>query len=97
ATGSAEVVAVDLEPPVNRRSLNDNNNNGRSRLSAARFFTKRVCLEAELQAAECPMETTRSFPVINQREEQQVSGGRHDDRRSEPDLRCVPGVSEENQ
>ncbi|AWP18236.1 Hypothetical protein SMAX5B_007208 [Scophthalmus maximus] len=32
----------------------------------------RACLEAELQAAECPMETTHCFMGTNQREEQQV-------------------------
>lgn len=33
---------------------------------------KRVCLEAELQSAECPMETSHTFTVSNQQQEQQV-------------------------
>ncbi|XP_070783251.1 uncharacterized protein [Enoplosus armatus] len=33
---------------------------------------KRLCLEAELQSAETPMETSRSFTVSNQQQEQQV-------------------------
>ncbi|XP_071319040.1 uncharacterized protein [Trachinotus anak] len=41
----------------------------------------RVCLEAELQTTECPMETTHSFTVTNQQEEQQV-------RSRPPQLRC---------
>ncbi|XP_062271119.1 uncharacterized protein si:ch211-221j21.3 [Scomber scombrus] len=33
---------------------------------------KRVCLEAGLQTAECPMETVDSFTPSNQQQEQQV-------------------------
>nr|XP_046233559.1 uncharacterized protein si:ch211-221j21.3 [Scatophagus argus] len=33
---------------------------------------KRMCLEAELQSVECPMETSHTFTVSNQHQEQQV-------------------------
>ncbi|KAM9336566.1 uncharacterized protein ABDE67_019593 [Symphorus nematophorus] len=33
---------------------------------------KRVCLEAELRSAECPMETSHSLTASNQQQEQQV-------------------------
>lgn len=46
------------------------------------FFQKRACLEAELPAAECPMETSHTLSVTNQQPAQQVSAGCHDDRLS---------------
>ncbi|KAF3703974.1 hypothetical protein EXN66_Car019662 [Channa argus] len=33
---------------------------------------KRACLEAELQAAECPMETRHTFSVTNQQRDQRM-------------------------
>ncbi|XP_040033248.1 uncharacterized protein LOC120819668 [Gasterosteus aculeatus] len=37
---------------------------------------KRVCFGAELQVTECPMETSHTFTVSNQQQEQQVRVGR---------------------
>ncbi|XP_044035861.1 uncharacterized protein si:ch211-221j21.3 [Siniperca chuatsi] len=37
---------------------------------------KRLCLEAELRSAECPMETSHSLTVSNQQQEQQVGAVR---------------------
>ncbi|XP_035797259.1 uncharacterized protein LOC118469219 [Amphiprion ocellaris] len=44
---------------------------------------KRMCLEAELQVSQCPMETSHSFPVANQHLGQQVVQPR-------PALLCCP-------
>ncbi|XP_041819062.1 uncharacterized protein si:ch211-221j21.3 [Chelmon rostratus] len=33
---------------------------------------KRVCLEAEVRSAECPMETSHTFTLSSQQQEQQV-------------------------
>ncbi|XP_036937810.1 uncharacterized protein si:ch211-221j21.3 isoform X3 [Acanthopagrus latus] len=46
---------------------------------------KRLCLEAELRSAECPMETSHTFTLSNQQQEQQVSMVR-----SRPPLLCCP-------
>ena len=35
-------------------------------------FQKRLCLEAELRSAECPMEIAHTFTLPNQQQEQQV-------------------------
>ncbi|KAM8729952.1 uncharacterized protein AB9X84_000250 [Acanthopagrus schlegelii] len=46
---------------------------------------KRLCLEAELRSAECPMETSHTFTLSNQQQEQQVGMVR-----SRPPLLCCP-------
>ncbi|XP_074484668.1 uncharacterized protein LOC141763816 [Sebastes fasciatus] len=47
---------------------------------------KRVCLGAELQVTDCPMETSHTFTVSNQQQEQQQVGVV----RSRPPLLCCP-------
>ncbi|XP_051276164.1 uncharacterized protein LOC127374637 isoform X2 [Dicentrarchus labrax] len=44
---------------------------------------KRLCLEAELRSADCPMETSHTLPASNQQQEQQVGVVR-----SRPPLCC---------
>ncbi|XP_073346132.1 uncharacterized protein [Pagrus major] len=46
---------------------------------------KRLCLEAELRSAECPMETSHTFTLSNQQQGQQVGVVR-----SKPPLLCCP-------
>uniref|UniRef100_A0A087XAY7 Uncharacterized protein n=1 Tax=Poecilia formosa TaxID=48698 RepID=A0A087XAY7_POEFO len=46
---------------------------------------KRMCLEAELQIAEYPMEMSHGVPVTNQQQEQQVRVGLT---RTGPQRRC---------
>ncbi|XP_036937809.1 uncharacterized protein si:ch211-221j21.3 isoform X2 [Acanthopagrus latus] len=48
---------------------------------------KRLCLEAELRSAECPMETSHTFTLSNQQQEQQASVSMV---RSRPPLLCCP-------
>ncbi|XP_059180783.1 uncharacterized protein si:ch211-221j21.3 [Centropristis striata] len=52
---------------------------------------KRVCLGVELQVTECPMETSHSFEVSNQQQEQQLQVGPVRSRTSLCCPRCLRG------
>ncbi|XP_063338445.1 uncharacterized protein si:ch211-221j21.3 isoform X1 [Pelmatolapia mariae] len=49
--------------PMKKRSLEAEPRNSKA---------KRLCLEAELQMSDCPMETSQSSPATNQQPDQQV-------------------------
>ncbi|XP_035764701.1 uncharacterized protein si:ch211-221j21.3 [Neolamprologus brichardi] len=59
--------------PMKKRSLEAEPRNSKA---------KRLCLEAELQMSDCPMETSQSSPATNQQPDHQV--------RPTPVLLCCP-------